>query len=382
MTDTNVMAADGHVELRTIAELALHTAYSKSGDGNLYVFRADHARSDLFSACTPARIIALLDELEAQRRRISQLEAARFGYASEFAPNADGAPDVGSIHANIRALKAAAPVAPSGAPDLHDQIMRLTCVEVPAKMGDAWWYTIGHRDARHAAAELAAALAPASPASAPEASEPFMYGIMTSSGKAHMDEGCVSDDAGSLSETVFYLNDEQHTGHYKVVPVYTRPVAAPAAPEATTLPTRLRIYETALEHIATESTATPVGEARQALIATAAWESADFTAPVAPEQAQSVPDGWQLVPVVPTDEMRIACPCHEYFADIDADWAAMLAAAPLPPVVARKELSEADILEALASITHEPPQRLPPGWLKFAHAIAARLTGKPEGGAT
>lgn len=34
------------------------------------------------------------------------LEAARIAYASEFPLNSDGEPDVGSIHANIRALKA------------------------------------------------------------------------------------------------------------------------------------------------------------------------------------------------------------------------------------------------------------------------------------
>jgi hypothetical protein len=37
--------------------------------------------------------------------RVSALEASRIAYASEFELNADGEPDVGSIHANIRALK-------------------------------------------------------------------------------------------------------------------------------------------------------------------------------------------------------------------------------------------------------------------------------------
>ncbi|OZI26674.1 hypothetical protein CAL26_04960 [Bordetella genomosp. 9] len=39
-------------------------------------------------------------------KRVAELEAARMAYASEFALNADGEPDVGNIHANIRALKA------------------------------------------------------------------------------------------------------------------------------------------------------------------------------------------------------------------------------------------------------------------------------------
>lgn len=38
-------------------------------------------------------------------RELSEHKAARIAYASEFAPDADGDPDVGSIHANIRSLK-------------------------------------------------------------------------------------------------------------------------------------------------------------------------------------------------------------------------------------------------------------------------------------
>lgn len=45
-------------------------------------------------------------ENEQLKRRIAQLEAARIAYASEFQLNEDGDPDVGNIHANIRALKA------------------------------------------------------------------------------------------------------------------------------------------------------------------------------------------------------------------------------------------------------------------------------------
>lgn len=44
-----------------------------------------------------------LDESEAER---DALKAARIAYASEFPLNSDGEPDVGSIHQNIRALKA------------------------------------------------------------------------------------------------------------------------------------------------------------------------------------------------------------------------------------------------------------------------------------
>ena len=45
------------------------------------------------------RLAVVEQELEAHK-------AARMAYASEFPPNADGEPDVGSIHQNIRAMKA------------------------------------------------------------------------------------------------------------------------------------------------------------------------------------------------------------------------------------------------------------------------------------
>ena len=45
-------------------------------------------------------------ELRRQHERIAELEAARITYAREFKPDADGDPDVGNIHANIRKLKA------------------------------------------------------------------------------------------------------------------------------------------------------------------------------------------------------------------------------------------------------------------------------------
>lgn len=51
--------------------------------------------------------------------RIAELEAARIAYASEFEPDASGDPDVGNIHANIRAMKAklaATPEADAGNP--------------------------------------------------------------------------------------------------------------------------------------------------------------------------------------------------------------------------------------------------------------------------
>lgn len=60
------------------------------------------------------RVIAALRTAEAQHRAALSavtaerdgLVAARTAYASEFAPDKNGDPDVGSVHANIRALKA------------------------------------------------------------------------------------------------------------------------------------------------------------------------------------------------------------------------------------------------------------------------------------
>jgi hypothetical protein len=51
-------------------------------------------------------IDTLLSELEAAKRERDELRAARIAYASEFEPDAEGLPDTGNIHANIRKLKA------------------------------------------------------------------------------------------------------------------------------------------------------------------------------------------------------------------------------------------------------------------------------------
>ena len=60
--------------------------------------------SNLTRYSMDAHLIAA--ELRRQHTRIAELEAALFAYASEFEPNSDGDPDVGSIHTNIRAMKA------------------------------------------------------------------------------------------------------------------------------------------------------------------------------------------------------------------------------------------------------------------------------------
>lgn len=52
-----------------------------------------------------ARAHYLAERCERLEAEVSGLRAARIAYASEFPLNADGEPDVGSIHANIRAMK-------------------------------------------------------------------------------------------------------------------------------------------------------------------------------------------------------------------------------------------------------------------------------------
>jgi len=53
-----------------------------------------------------------------------------------------------------------------------------------------------------------------------------------------------------------------------------------------------------------------------------------------------VPEGWKLVPLEPTDEMRVACLYGSDADEIDADWKAMLAAAP--SIAQDGQKSEAD----------------------------------------
>ena len=58
-----------------------------------------------FRAASPAVVLALIERVERAESRIAELEAARIAYASEFPADAEGLPDVGNVHANIRAMK-------------------------------------------------------------------------------------------------------------------------------------------------------------------------------------------------------------------------------------------------------------------------------------
>ena len=57
-------------------------------------------------SASPAVVLELIAALSAVTAERDGLAAARMAYASEFAPDENGDPDVGNVHANIRALKA------------------------------------------------------------------------------------------------------------------------------------------------------------------------------------------------------------------------------------------------------------------------------------
>ncbi|WP_175773917.1 hypothetical protein [Burkholderia multivorans] len=87
-------------------------------------------------------IDTLLDECALLRSRVNALSdlvdsllAARRACASEFPPDAEGEPDEGRIHENIRKLKAALEAA---AADKRDQFARLlTIIEKDSEWADA-----------------------------------------------------------------------------------------------------------------------------------------------------------------------------------------------------------------------------------------------------
>lgn len=81
----------------SVEELGRLRTVSKSATvGHWSGFRAE---------LTPKTVHRLLDEIERLRGVVDGYRAALQAYAGEFNPDANGNPDVGSIHANIRQLK-------------------------------------------------------------------------------------------------------------------------------------------------------------------------------------------------------------------------------------------------------------------------------------
>ncbi|WP_394060597.1 hypothetical protein [Alcaligenes sp. WGS1538] len=66
------------------------------------------SRALVFHDTAPVAAQAQQKKIKALESEVSGLRAARIAYASEFPPDAEGDPDVGNIHANIRKLKAQA----------------------------------------------------------------------------------------------------------------------------------------------------------------------------------------------------------------------------------------------------------------------------------
>lgn len=121
------------------------------------------------AAANPAAILELLASATASEARLAEYEAARFAYASEFPLSADGEPDVGSIHANIRALKKDA-TASEGR--IAEQASRIEFLEATLTLMTKWleankldvfsrgiWDAINERD-RPARAALAGSATP------------------------------------------------------------------------------------------------------------------------------------------------------------------------------------------------------------------------------
>lgn len=76
-----------------------------------------------------------------------------------------------------------------------------------------------------------------------------------------------------------------------------------------------------------------------------AAEPAQTAAPEQPSEAAPLARaGWKWVPVEPTEEMRLACQNQTYWGHIDADWKAMVAAAPSLPAAAPAPTVPADQL--------------------------------------
>ena len=75
-------------------------------EGNKNFIEQAEAAATFAAAANPSAVLELLAALSAVTAERDGLVAARTAYASEFAPDKNGDPDVGSVHANIRALKA------------------------------------------------------------------------------------------------------------------------------------------------------------------------------------------------------------------------------------------------------------------------------------
>lgn len=97
MTDDRKCNTGGEVELLPLPKADVVKPH--------FYDHVSYYNQDTMHAYARANVDRALAE---SRAEVSGLRAARMAYASEFPLNADGEPDVGNVHANIRALKARA----------------------------------------------------------------------------------------------------------------------------------------------------------------------------------------------------------------------------------------------------------------------------------
>jgi hypothetical protein len=155
----------------------------------------------------------------------------------------------------------------------------------------------------------------------------FMYGIAEPDGCAHLGEVCVSRDIGVLQTIADELNINEGTDGYRVVALYTAlPLTdderrelqeyrkASKEPLCRISPIELAslrkgmyaVVDIPSRHLAD----TPLYTAPQPLSEAERAELQEYrktsNEPAPPLQAVTVPDGFQLVPVIPTEDMVIA----------------------------------------------------------------------------
>jgi DNA repair exonuclease SbcCD ATPase subunit len=90
-----------------IEELRAEVERANSWNERVSVCR-DHVADIVDGPCVICALDAAKARADNLRADVAELRAARIAYASEFPATADGDPDTGNIHANIRSLKARA----------------------------------------------------------------------------------------------------------------------------------------------------------------------------------------------------------------------------------------------------------------------------------
>ena len=309
--------------------------------------------------------------VEELKRRVSELEAARIAYASEFPFDGNGDYDVGNIHANIRSLKAdlegAQFAAASHLRTVEQQAKIIAGMQAaPIQSGDvrnqafedvATWYAItGWRldedDVPTAIRALAST--PSAAVKAPEGYTQLWLKESPDTKYVGFDIGLNFTPAGRLLNlsgcTITATPSAAMQGQgvlegWQLVPCEPTP----------------KMVDATFNHLPLD------GEShnRRNKRIYSAMLAAAPTPPAIPavEQAQGVPSGWKLVPVEPTEAMRkvgVSKSPGPGASRVNAVYASMLAAAPTPPAAqpqaGGRELTDAgearDLLKRAIKYVH------------------------------